>query len=182
MPKPADCITTYTGRILAPAHPAIEDIEIRDIAHALSLLCRAGGHFAQFFSVAQHSLHCAAEAAARGHSRRVQLACLLHDGSEAYLADITRPVKQGLTGYRDLEAALQGLIYQKYLGSPPTPEEATQVSAVDDTMLYCEFLHFMGEALAVDAQPMLTAPAYGFRPFAEVEQAFLELFSELTAD
>ena len=38
---------------------------------------------------------------------QVQLACLLHDASEAYLADITRPVKEHLASYLELEARLQ---------------------------------------------------------------------------
>ena len=79
-----DCITTYTGIHFDPLAPTPEGLEIRDIAHALSLLCRGNGHVQTFFSVGQHCIHCALEAQARGMSRRVVLACLLHDASEAY--------------------------------------------------------------------------------------------------
>jgi 5'-deoxynucleotidase YfbR-like HD superfamily hydrolase len=71
-----------------PRCASLDQIDERDIAHALSLVCRANGHFPHFFSVAQHSINCMKEAAARGYSTRVQLGCLLHDGSEAYLSDI----------------------------------------------------------------------------------------------
>lgn len=85
-------ITTYLKKYFDPLNANINDIEIEDIAHALSLLCRANGHFEHFYSVAQHLLNCAKEAKARGYSKRVQLGCLLHDASEAYLSDVTRPV------------------------------------------------------------------------------------------
>ena len=89
-----DYISTYMGEDFTPLSPNINQIYIEDIAHALSLMCRANGHFIRFYSVAQHSINCANEAKARGLSARVQTACLLHDGSEAYLSDVPRPVKR----------------------------------------------------------------------------------------
>ena len=41
-------IRTYTKREFYPLAPDQEQIDIRDIAHALSLLCRANGHFPHF--------------------------------------------------------------------------------------------------------------------------------------
>lgn len=96
-------ILTYKRKEFYPLEPKVEDIDIEDIAHALSLLCRANGHFKHFYSVGLHSLNCAKEAQARGYSERVMLGCLLHDGSEAYLADITRPVKRHLQKYLEIE-------------------------------------------------------------------------------
>ena len=81
-------ILTYKKIEFYPLNPKIEDIDIEDIAHALSLLCRANGHFKHFYSVGLHSINCASEAISRGYSQNVVLGCLLHDGSEAYLADI----------------------------------------------------------------------------------------------
>ena len=79
-------ITTYTGEDFTPLSPSENLICIEDIAHALSMMCRANGHFVRFYSVAQHSINCAGEAKARGLSVKVQIACLLHDASEASLA------------------------------------------------------------------------------------------------
>ena len=59
-------------------------------------------------------------AQAEGRSSREVLACLLHDASEAYLSDITRPVKGCLPEYRRIEQVLQEMIYEKYLIAPPT--------------------------------------------------------------
>ena len=59
-----------------------KDILIEDIAHALSLMCRANGHFKEFYSVGQHCIYCCEEAIKRGYSNTVALACLLHDASD----------------------------------------------------------------------------------------------------
>ncbi len=129
-------ILTHTRVMFDPVHPDPELIDIRDIAHSLSMLCRANGHFPTFYSVGMHSINCCAEAAARGYTRRVQLACLLHDASEAYLADVTRPVKKELPRYLEIEAPLQDAIWEKFLGRPLTKEEYTQVFAIDHAVLY----------------------------------------------
>ena len=63
-----DTITTFTGEDFAPRCPDPDKLHLRDIAHALSLLTRANGHFAQFYSVGQHSLNCAREAGPRALS------------------------------------------------------------------------------------------------------------------
>ena len=61
-------IMTYTKKMFDPLAPELELIDIVDIAHALSYLCRANGHFTQFYSVCQHSINCARGATAAGYS------------------------------------------------------------------------------------------------------------------
>ena len=43
-----DHITTFTGEDLNPFSPDVNKIQIEDIAHSLSLMCRANGHFVSF--------------------------------------------------------------------------------------------------------------------------------------
>lgn len=43
------CITTYMGKHFDPTEPDIEVLDVRDIAHALSLTCRGNGHVKTFF-------------------------------------------------------------------------------------------------------------------------------------
>lgn len=172
-------ITTYQKIEFDPLDPNEADISIRDIAHALSLLCRAGGHFPHFYSVAQHCVHCAKEALARGYSQRVALGCLLHDASEAYLSDITRPVKAHLPRYLEIEDNLQRAIYRKWLSPTLDKEELSLVKEVDDLLLYYEFYHVMKEPLAPNVPPLLADCEFGFVPFEEIERAYLSLFQTL---
>lgn len=172
-------ITTYTKIEFDTMHPDMELIQIEDIAHALSMLVRANGHFPEFFSVAQHCIQCVKEAMARNYTPEVALACLLHDASEAYLSDITRPVKRDMIMYLQIEEQLQNMIYEKYLGAILEKEAASLVANIDDACLYYEFLHFM-DIKIFPAKPVLVSePVYDLLPMKDVEQEFLELFYAL---
>lgn len=156
------CIKTFTGVMIDPLRPEPEKLRIADIAHSLSMLCRANGHFKTFYSVGQHSINCMKEAQARGYSPRLQLACLLHDGSEAYLSDVTRPVKHELPKYVEIEKPLQELIWQKWLGEPLNEEETAKVFAIDDEILAHEFLVLMETPLVDPTPELLSEPAFEF--------------------
>ncbi len=169
-------ITTYTKKTFDPLAPKAELIDIRDIAHALSMLCRANGHFPVFYSVAQHSLNCMREAKERGLSERVQLACLLHDASEAYISDVTRPVKSALPEYKNIEKGLETAIYEKWLGGI-TADEYAVMREIDDVMLYHEFLRFMGERLWENEPKLYSKPRFFFELFGGVEKEFTAAFS-----
>lgn len=175
----SDYITTFSKIHFTPLEPVEEEFSIVDIAHALSLMTRANGHFPEFYSVCQHCIHCAKEAQAEGLPIRLVLACLLHDAGEAYLADITRPVKKNLPQYEEIEDRLLSAVYRHFLGSDLTEEEAAQVKRVDDTLLYYEFLHYMGEALLAKAPQMISHPVFETRPFAEAEQEYKDMYQAL---
>lgn len=174
----SDYITTWSKTHFTPLEPKPEEIHIRDIAHALSLMTRANGHFPRFYSVGQHCIHCCEEAASRGYTERTQLACLLHDASEAYLADITRPVKQHLLTYKKIEKTLQNSIFEKYLGTL-SEEEQRLWKELDDLLLYYEFDHFMGEKLCECPGTLVSHPVFDTEPFEKTEQKYLEWFARL---
>lgn len=172
-------IKTYTGIMFDPLLPDEGLIRIEDIAHALAMLCRANGHFRTFYSVGQHCINCAKEAQARGYSLRVQLGCLLHDGSEAYLSDVTRPVKQALPVYLQIEEPLQNAIWRKWLGSPLSEDETRQVFQIDDDLLLNEFMELMDTALAEDIPQLQGDISFSFAGFQETQSQYLEIFREL---
>jgi uncharacterized protein len=128
-------ITTVTGRRFDPLDPTPDSIELEDIAHALSNICRWGGHTSEFYSVAQHSvlvsIVCPPELAAWG---------LMHDAAEAYFGDIPRPLKLLLPDYAELEHRTMRVIAEKF-GLPwPEPPALKQY---DNEVLAREALAFM---------------------------------------
>ncbi len=174
-----DYITTYTGKHFVTNKPNKDDICIEDIAHALSLMCRGNGHLKRFFSVGQHSINCSKEARARGYSKKVELLCLLHDASEAYMSDVTRPFKQHLEVYLKLEKQLQELIYEKYLQEPPTEKELEQMKSIDDDMLYYELRELLNESILEIPPAMASDICLEMKGFEEVEMGFLDIYKEL---
>lgn len=177
-----DCISTFTNIRMDPTNPSSKDIHIEDIAHALSMMTRANGHFKTFYSVAQHSINCANEAVCRGYSKRVQLACLLHDASEAYLSDITRPVKKHLQNYLIFEDKLQGMIDDVFNLHNLSTAELTNVGSIDDALLYYEFLTLHGSHIFQTAPEIISVPDFEERKFQAIENRFLMLFNRLSTN
>jgi hypothetical protein len=89
---------TFTGRRFYPLDPHPSEIDPVDIAHALSLICRYGGHTRRFYSVAEHCV-ILSHAVAPEHA----LWALLHDASEAYVGDMVRPLKHHMPTYQAVE-------------------------------------------------------------------------------
>lgn len=182
MEKSKDHIKTYSGIYFNPLEIKSEHIAIEDIAHSLSMQCRGGGHIRHFFSVAQHSIHCAQEARLRGYSPRVQLACLLHDASEAYISDITRPVKRQLQQYMEIEKIIQDEVWKAHFTEPLEDWEFDQVTEIDEVMLYHELLYLLGEQVSEEEPECRMELNLETREFLQVEMEFIELFKELTND
>jgi uncharacterized protein len=84
------------------------DFTINDIAQGLSNICRYAGQCKQFYSVAEHSIHVADTV------EYFKLEALMHDAAEAFLGDITRPLKQLLPEYKKIEASVEDAIFQRF--------------------------------------------------------------------
>lgn len=175
-------ITTYTGIRMNPLEPEADDIDIRDIAHALSYICRGNGQVKQFFSVASHSILCALEAKERGYSDDTALFCLLHDAAECYLSDVPGPVKGSLTGYREAEHRLQNVIYTRLAGRIPDEEELAAVEVIDKDLLYRD-LKILLDEIQDREEPELAVPTdYSFVPFEVTENRFKEMYYRFKGD
>lgn len=113
---------TYTGRRFYPLHPRSDEVDTADIAHALSLLCRYGGHVDRFYSVAEHCV-LMSQAVPPEHA----LVALLHDATEAYVCDVPRPLKRQLVGYDAIEDGVWTVIAYRFgvaLGLPRAVKDA----------------------------------------------------------
>lgn len=132
-------IQTYTGKKFQLLSPKIEDISIIDIAHALSMQCRYTGHSKHFYSIAQHSVLVSHQC------NLYPLYGLLHDASEAYLSDISSPLKNSgfFENYKFYEDKLQKLIIEKFIGKPETQIIHKEVKEADMEMLSVESYKLM---------------------------------------
>ncbi|GAB6105495.1 MAG: phosphohydrolase [Blautia sp.] len=167
-------MNTFTGLQFDPLKMTVRDVSLKDIAHALSFLCRGGGQTLFFYSVAQHSLNCAREAHARGWSERMILACLLHDASEAYISDIIRPVKVHLANYLEIEEMIMNVIWKKFNLDDLSSEENAMWKQIDNDILSAELpVLFPGEknhrSAALQSSPDLIE-----HPFHDIEERFLK--------
>lgn len=99
----------FSGIRFWPMDPRPDEIHLIDIAHALSNICRFGGHCEQFYSVAEHCVH-ASYIVRDG----IEAEALLHDASEAYLADLPRPIKRSLPEYKIAEQKWELAIAKRF--------------------------------------------------------------------
>jgi 5'-deoxynucleotidase YfbR-like HD superfamily hydrolase len=177
-------IRTYTGIKFWPLKPKINDIDIVDIAHALSLICRFTGHTVTFYSVADHSLRVSdlVEETVLNSGASASDACdmalwgLVHDSSEAYLCDVPSPLKRapGLGElYKVFEKNLMEVIIKKFELLPTEPPE---VKTADIILLNTEMRDLMNNAKhSTNRLEEIIVP----RTSQEAESLFLQRFDEL---
>jgi len=104
-------LTTYTGIKFHFLDPQPEEICIEDIAHALSLTCRFGGHCACMYSVAEHSVRVASQPEILPSSK---IAALLHDAEETYIPDIPTPIKHASLEIQRLNSRINRAVKRKF--------------------------------------------------------------------
>lgn len=170
-------IQVISGQYIDPLNPDTERINIEDIAHALSNVCRFTGHVREFYSVAQHSVLVSYVV-----PKEFALAGLMHDASEAYLADIASPVKPHLSSYYDIEEALMSVIAEKFGFDWPMHPEVRKA----DLILLATEKRDLLPAHEEDEKfwmfngfPPLATPIYPYEPKA-AKVYFLNRFKELT--
>lgn len=168
-------IQTYQGHALDYENPQADQIDILDIAHALSQVCRFSGQARFFYSVAQHSV-LVAENCSRGYA----FAGLMHDATEAYLGDIPGPAKFLCPDYEKLEQKIYAVIAERFNLAAYIPNA---VKDVDVRMLQTErqfvFKHEMKwpslDKKGIEPFPILIKE---WRP-DHAEAEFLEAFEKL---
>ena len=122
-----------------------EELDLNDIAVALSHMGRFTGHTSRFYSVAEHSLlvHDILFTMYKVRDPLVLLGGLLHDATEAYLADISAPFKGALGNYNELEGNIWARIAAKW-GLPI--ELDPRVKEADWIALFAEARDLQGDA------------------------------------
>lgn len=123
-------MATYRGHRFDFFNMSKTTLDIEDIAHALSQICRFGGHCREFYSVAQHSVY-VSQLCSHDH----KLVGLLHDATEAYIGDMVTPLKRLVPDFQQYEASLYHVIAKQFGLPRELPQE---VKDADITMLAAE--------------------------------------------
>lgn len=130
-------IVTYSGRVFDLADPKPEMVSIIDIAYALSNICRYAGHTKYFYSVAEHSVRMAVCKEFGGAA----MDRLLHDAAEAYIGDVTSPMKKLIPEFKEIERRIMDAIIAA-LDWQPRPSQVP-VKEADNIMLATEVRDLM---------------------------------------
>lgn len=171
-------IETFGGRRFYILDPRPQDVALEDIAHALSLLTRFTGHTREFYSVAQHSV-----LVSRVCDSADAFDGLLHDGSEAYLADMNSPLKRSpeMARYRTAERHVQAAIAEHF---GLNPKEPASVKQADRRLLVTEKRDLMAPSPTWEAFADVVPLPETITPWspARAEREFLDRYAELTGD
>ena len=112
------CIAIVGNRFFDILKPEEHDYDIDCIATALSNICRYTGHVDKFYSVAEHSV-----LVSKLVPEKYALEGLLHDASEAFLGDVSSPLKKLLPDYKRIENNVQKAMADFYGLVYPYPNE-----------------------------------------------------------
>ena len=146
MQQTKSSISVVGGEFFDLLQPQNSEYDIYVIATALSNLCRYTGHVTRFYSVAEHSvlvsLACPPQYALEG---------LLHDASEAFVGDVSSPLKKLIPAYKEIEENIQADICRRFGLTYPFPEaihkadkqlywsERKEIAPAVDSMWHKEF-------------------------------------------
>lgn len=90
--------------------PAGSRFTLLDIARGLGNACRFAGQCDRFYSVAEHSWH-----ASYLVPQPLAFAALMHDATEAFIGDMTRPLKSLMPAYKQIEQDIANIIADRFL-------------------------------------------------------------------
>jgi len=145
-------ILTNSGVHFHLLNPVPSEVVWADVAHSLAYLCRFTGHTNTFWSVASHSLGCAAIAYHLNLGDRIELLCLIHDAAEAYVNDIASPLKAILPQYKKVENKIGWAIFDK-VGMGVYGFEGDWVKRIDRIAVRAEANVLLPVALDVQSLP-----------------------------
>lgn len=155
--------------------PESSEFTIEDIAHGLSHICRFAGQCKKFYSVAEHSVH-----ASNIVPPEFAFEALMHDAPEAFIGDVSKPLKGLLPDYRRIEKEVERAVLGRFNLTPPL---SSTIKDADLRMLKAEQAQAMRNS---DVWPVVASfeqadVTLKFWEPVEAKERFLRRFAELIA-
>lgn len=166
-------ILLYSGEYFDFLAPENSIFTIEDVAQGLSQTCRFAGQSSRFYSVAEHCVHMS-YAVPPEHA----YAALMHDATEAFIGDMSKPLKDLLPEYKAIETRIEAVVFDRF--SVPTPFDPC-IKEFDIQMLATEQAQIMRNNDGWDytrGRKALPIKLYGWYPF-EAKEMFLARYREL---
>lgn len=180
VPEHGHWVQTYSGIPFDLQNYQVNQINIDDIAHALSHSSRWNGHAREMLTIAQHSVLVSQRIEEiTGHPMHA-LAGLLHDASEAYLGDVVTPLKRRLPEYKEEERKLMRVIEDAF-GLDTGELESEAVKEADAELLATEAYDLFDHLLWTPEKLPLPGGLPPVQTPAQAKQAFLDRYWELEA-
>ena len=172
----AHCMQTHSGRMVDLAAITEEDVHLEDIAHALSHIVRFTGHANRPYTVAQHSM-LVADLCPDEH----RLWGLMHDACEAYVGDVSTPLKAMLPDYREVEERVQKMVAARFNLPWPIPDV---VKEADREALMIEKMDLFDKALPWpgDFPPRSKRQVKNVLNPESAKWLFVEMYKELAGE
>ena len=158
--------------------PKLEDIDLKDIAHNLSNICRYGGNCPKFYSVAEHCVLGAIHVYEDTGSAKKALAFLLHDAGESYVGDIPTPLKTLLPLIKEIEEEIMVLVHEKF-DIVISPDTEALIKDYDRRIFWSEFRDFHGQKLYDRSKGEKPLPIiFNLMVPEDAEKMFLDAFHQ----
>lgn len=146
-------IETYSGKRFDLLNPQPEQVDLADIARSLARINRFTGHTSVPYSVAEHAMHVEWFV---GGDPLLRALALHHDDAEAYVGDVSAPMKLAMRAmsslwgaphnrspFDSIEEHVQDTILAALSLPPPTPEQEKLIKRADLTLLAAERQTFL---------------------------------------
>lgn len=122
----------------------------------------------------------------RGCGPRLMLLGMLHDAAEAYIGDITSPLKRLIPTYRKIEKTLQDVVWIGLQITPPAQWEKEIIKRTDELLLGYEAQNLMvcrdsWNRKHIKGKILLSPRHFEYTQPAIIESQFLTAFTSLTS-
>lgn len=140
-----DSIKLVSGHYISLKNPDPDLIFMEDISSGVSNISRYSGQLdvEHWYSVAEHLLNCFDVAKELGYTKEQQRHVLMHDATEAYLGDMSKPLKRMMPMFKWFEGKMEKAIEARFNLDFKRHHDA--IKFIDNALLLAERFAIYGD-------------------------------------